>query len=33
MRIIIKARENKGFICTEDVWGYKRGRLLALVLV
>ena len=21
-RIIIEARENKGFVCTEEVWGY-----------
>ena len=22
MRIIIEARENKGFVCTEEAWGY-----------
>ena len=22
LRIIIEARENKGFVCTEEVWGY-----------
>ena len=22
MRIIIEARENKGFVCAEEVWGY-----------
>ena len=22
LRVIIEARENKGFVCTEEVWGY-----------
>ena len=22
MRIILEARENKGFVCTEEGWGY-----------